>query len=194
MSKRDALKALSQRFPLPEQTGEVITSLLNKGDRELVIVTGALVESCLERAIIRHLNLSNPDLIGQLFKNRGPMSDFHSKILVAQALGFLTMPSLALEMKLVKNVRNAFAHSILPIDFVTKEVIDEIEASDLARQARVHFVETVQSYDAEEAIIARVLASLGPRDSYLSIVRITCSLRYRRPNSMIRDTTSRSLL
>lgn len=53
MTKRDALKALSRRFPLPEEVDRHIDDLETKNDREIAIMGGSLVEACFERALIK---------------------------------------------------------------------------------------------------------------------------------------------
>lgn len=45
-----------------------------------------------------------------MFENRGPLADFNSKILVAEAFGVITGP-MAAELQMVRAVRNAFAHA-----------------------------------------------------------------------------------
>ena len=81
MSARDALKALSSRYPLPDRIAAVLQGMEDKGDRETVIVTGALTEPCLQRSLMEKLELNDNNLIGHLFKNRGPLTEFHNKIL-----------------------------------------------------------------------------------------------------------------
>ena len=80
-------------------------------------ITGsAIAEASLERLLVSKFQNRDANLIGQLFKNRGPLMDLHSKILIAHAFGLITAP-MAEEFHSVKAIRNAFAHSKMPLDF-----------------------------------------------------------------------------
>ena len=66
-------------------------------------------------------------MIGQIFLNRGPLSDFHSKILVANAFGIITNPA-AEDMHSLKTIRNTFAHAKVPISFDHELVEREVNS------------------------------------------------------------------
>lgn len=108
MSKRDALRALSKKFPTPQEVKSILDDLRNEPDRVVAIVAAALSEFFLERAIISHLKSKEPSLVGELFNNRGPMAEFHSKILIAQAFGVISANH-AKEYHRIKVIRNVFA-------------------------------------------------------------------------------------
>ncbi len=89
MSKRDPLKQLIKKFPAPEDLRKIIEGLAEESDRSAAIVAASILEGLLERVIIHRLKNKDTNLIGQLFSNRGPLSDFHSKILIASAFGII---------------------------------------------------------------------------------------------------------
>ena len=126
MSKRDALRALSKKFPTPEEVKSIFKGMNDTPDREAAIVAAALAESFLEQSIIRHLKCKQPNLIGDLFQARGPLAEFHSKILIAQAFGVI-VSSQAEELHRIKAIRNVFAHSVMPVTFETAEVAKEVD-------------------------------------------------------------------
>jgi hypothetical protein len=90
--------------------------LRKEPDLAAVITGTALVEATLENLLKSKFRHREHNLIGQLFLNRGPPMDFHSKILVAHAFGVIS-PPLAEELHSIKSIRNAFAHSKSPLTF-----------------------------------------------------------------------------
>jgi hypothetical protein len=126
MSKKDPLRALSKKFPAPKEVKSIFGDLKDEPDRVVAIVASALAESFLERTIIAHLATSDPNLIGELFKSRGPISEFHAKILIAEAFGLIP-PNAAKEFHRIKRIRNVFAHAIISVSFETEEIAKEVD-------------------------------------------------------------------
>jgi DNA-binding MltR family transcriptional regulator len=91
------------------------------------IVGGAIIEHALERLIVSKLDKTGPELLGQLFQNRGPLADFYSKLLIAEAFGIIG-PRFAAELNSIRAVRNTFAHSKTLVTFDTPEVAKEVNA------------------------------------------------------------------
>jgi hypothetical protein len=120
MPKRDALRALSRKFPAPQEVKSILEGLDSEPDRVVAIVGSAIAESFLERAIISRLQDKSPELIGQLFNNRGTMGEFHSKILIAQAFGVIP-PFQASEFIRINAIRNVFAHASVNVTFERKK-------------------------------------------------------------------------
>jgi hypothetical protein len=132
MSTKDPLKKLMRRFPAPAELEQQLAALSQGDDRTIAIVGASILEAILERFIQRRLSFCDATLAGQLFYNRGPLSDFHGKIIVAQACGYINEP-MAKELLLVKSVRNAFAHAVVGISFDTPEVYQKVEQSIMLR-------------------------------------------------------------
>src|ERR1700737_1737902 len=93
-----------------------MVSLRNKSDTETAIVAAAICESYLEELLKVKFKHRDPNMEGRIFLNRGPLSDFDSKILIALAFAVITSP-LADEMHSIQAIRNAFAHTKVHIDF-----------------------------------------------------------------------------
>jgi DNA-binding MltR family transcriptional regulator len=127
VSNREALRKLSRRFPPPPEIKNILDALSKEEDRTAAIVGASILESALERLMIKCFIHSDSDLLGQLFQNRGPLSDFHSKIIVATAFGVIS-PNTAEELHTIKAIRNVFAHSRVPVSFATREVEREVKA------------------------------------------------------------------
>jgi hypothetical protein len=125
-SRRDPLRELSRKLPPNKETSEFLRKLHVRGDdRSLAIVGAAFLEAQLEKLLIKKLPSVDSRLEGRLFKNRGPLADFDSKILIATALGLISNNA-ASALGSIRAVRNTFAHSIVDITFDTKEVADEM--------------------------------------------------------------------
>lgn len=125
-SNRNSLRSLSRQFPGAGEVKSIINDLRKENDRTVAIVGASLVESALEHMLIASFKSKHSDLLPRLFENRGPLSDFNSKILVAQAFGVVA-ESQAEEMQRIRHIRNAFAHARVPITFDTTEVHKEVQ-------------------------------------------------------------------
>lgn len=116
MSNRAALRKLSRKFPAPPEVEKIIDSLREGTDLSIAITATAILEASLERLLIKKFKIKNKRLTGQIFLNRGPLSEFHSKILIANAFGVITS-SIAEQMHSLTAIRNTFAHAKVPISF-----------------------------------------------------------------------------
>lgn len=91
-----------------------------------VAVLGAsLVEGHLEQLLLQRFKTRDAALVEQVFQNRGPLSDFHSKILIARAFGIITY-RMAEELHSIKAIRNTFAHAKVSISFDHEPLHKEI--------------------------------------------------------------------
>lgn len=79
MSNRDALRKLSKQFPPPAEVKNIMDTLRTESDRTAAIVSASILETTLEKFLIAAMKEKNARLIGQLFENRGPLSNFSGK-------------------------------------------------------------------------------------------------------------------
>ena len=135
MSNRDALRRLSKELPVGPQIEKIMDGLRTKDDIHAAIMGVSIVEAALEQRIVSQLHKSNKYLLGCLFENHGPMSDFNSTILVAESFGIITGP-LAEELHSMRAIRNAFAHAKTPISFQDKPVEREVDKLKLLSAIR----------------------------------------------------------
>ena len=89
VAKRRTLRTLSSEVPAPETVEQVLLHLHGRQDREAAIVGASLVESALQERLLRSFDSAAGGLEQSLFEDRGPLSDFNSKILVAQAFAVI---------------------------------------------------------------------------------------------------------
>lgn len=122
MSKRNDLVALSKKLPTSSEIQTILDDLLKSSDIAAAITGAAIVEARLESVLRSRFRSKRADLPQSVFENRGPLSDFNSKILVAEAFGHVTGP-MAKELQSIRAVRNAFAHAKHPISF-NHEVVE----------------------------------------------------------------------
>jgi DNA-binding MltR family transcriptional regulator len=129
MTKTSALKKLSKRVPTPAEIEEIMKSLKGKDDIHVAIIAVSIVESTLDRLLVSRLHNRDDTFVASLFQSHGPMSDFYSKTLIAQAFGLLTTP-LAEELHVMRDIRNAFAHAKIVISFEdapVKQGVDKLK-------------------------------------------------------------------
>lgn len=84
-------------------------------DRGMALLVATNVEEALEWAISRRLFVSDEQYT-QLFGYDSPMGTFESKIRIAHALSIFGDET-AKNLYLVKTIRNAFAHTRIPMSF-----------------------------------------------------------------------------
>ncbi|MGA9215747.1 MAG: hypothetical protein WBZ54_10900 [Methylocella sp.] len=125
MSNREALRKLSRKFPAPPEIERIMHDLRSEKDISVAIVASAIAEASLEKLITEKFKTKRSELIGQIFKSGGPLVDFHSKILIANAFQIITS-NMAEELHSIKTIRNTFAHAKVPISFdhelITREI------------------------------------------------------------------------
>jgi DNA-binding MltR family transcriptional regulator len=127
-SNREALRRLGRKFPAPPEVEAIMDTLQKAGnDLSVAITATAILEATLERLLKSKFKNKSATLAGHLFLNRGPLMDFHSKILVAQAFGAITS-SMAEELHSIKAIRNVFAHAKVEVSFEHELIQREVNS------------------------------------------------------------------
>lgn len=130
MSKRNDLAALSKKLPTSAEIEAILDELRESSDIAAAVTGAAIVEARLEAVIRSRFRSARADLPARIFENRGPLSDFNSKILVAEAFGYITGP-MAQELQSVRAVRNAFAHAKHSLTFAHDVVERKVRTSPM---------------------------------------------------------------
>lgn len=153
-------------------------------DRALAIVAAVYVEDALQNAISTHLGPLSADKYDSLIftDEHAPLVGLSARIRMASALGILVEP-FRQDLTLIRNIRNAFAHSSSEITFSTKAVRDavdafittahltsaELEAGTPGREGRAKFIVTVaalcsylEKYDGRWTPSSHWRKALGP--------------------------------
>ena len=105
-----------------EEFASVATEVKDSPDRSACIVVTSMLARVLEHVILARLMIVEKDRILPLFESDGPLSTFHGNINFAFALQLIS-ETVRDDLGVIRRVRNAFAHSILPLTFKTEEVL-----------------------------------------------------------------------
>jgi hypothetical protein len=116
-AKMVAISDLSKQRPTGTQLTAYPSLLLAETDRGAALMAGALVENTLELAI-RAMIVNPGDLTGKSWFEgpNAPFSSFSAKITLGRAIGIYGA-SMGARLGIIKDIRNAFAHSSIPLDF-----------------------------------------------------------------------------
>jgi hypothetical protein len=106
-------------------------------DRATAIVLAAILEEALEIAIATHFVVAKDEYL-KLFDDRieGILSGFAAKISIGFALGIYE-EKMRSELRWIKDMRNAFAHTRESIDFNTPEIAASCESLFLPKNKRL---------------------------------------------------------
>lgn len=95
-------------------------------DRMIAIVGTTYLELGLEQAVSKHFSDRHPPSVrNRIFRGDGerpgPLGEFYGKIEVAYVLGVISEQAKE-DFHTIREIRNAFAHSMVPMDFSTEVV------------------------------------------------------------------------
>lgn len=121
---KQALRKYIGTGPSRDEIEVIFNQLCSEhNDRTLAIFGASMVERSIELSLwtkFRYLNLEERR---RLFGPEAPLSSFSSKIKIAYAME-LCDRNISKELNLIREIRNAFAHSSKLLNFETKEVVD----------------------------------------------------------------------
>ena len=107
----------------PADQDRVMQEINHGSERSVVLVIGAVIEDRLQSAIEQLLTHLTEDEKVDFFGENGPAGDFASRIKISYAMG--AIPKwMRDDINIIREIRNAFAHSQLQISFDDKEVAD----------------------------------------------------------------------
>jgi hypothetical protein len=143
-SKIDALRKLSYA-PATEDHQGAFERQMEPGTsgRGACLLIVAQMENELEAAIVSAMPKMSSDVRAEMFERDGPMATFARKISMAAALGIIG-PKTRSNFKIIRHVRNAFAHAKIPIDFETVEVARACE--------ELHMIDPTAPHSTQEYI------------------------------------------
>jgi hypothetical protein len=113
-----------------EMISGVIDELEKQSDRGAGIIAAAFIEEILELVILNRLRPLSSDKHRNLFKGNSPLSTFAAKIDIAYAIGIINDLG-HIQLHLIREVRNRFAHRIQPLDFQHPEIKQLISSNEL---------------------------------------------------------------
>jgi hypothetical protein len=168
------LKKLAEHPFDDDNFQSVIDSLRSESDRAAVIIAGSLLDdelAVLIRKVMRPLSAEDRQ---RLFGFDGPAGTFSSRILLAYALRLIDANDRQL-LNIIREMRNACAHSRMPISFETQELRDvsvllfteELRGETDSKKLRALFIFTcalllnILVGGKTEAKLAKVQAMVG---------------------------------
>jgi hypothetical protein len=105
----------------------IMLEIATQNDRGVAITAGALMEDRLEFAIQAHWPTPmSSTLHDTLFVGYGPLASFSAKIDLGHAMG-LYGPITRADLKIIKWVRNEFAHDMGPLEFTSDHIAKKVK-------------------------------------------------------------------
>ncbi|MFY7837735.1 MAG: hypothetical protein ACOVQ0_15790 [Novosphingobium sp.] len=112
-----SIQSLTREKPEMGNVKEYLKTLIEVDDRSCAIMGAALVEECLEIAIRCRIVDPGKDIADGWFRGpNAPFGSFSAKIQMGLALAIFG-PQNHGRILAIKDIRNAFAHRFLPLDF-----------------------------------------------------------------------------
>lgn len=105
-----------------EQITEFLNELKKQTDRGAALIAGAVLDEILELTILARLIEFGSERREALFDPTRPLGTLSAKIEIGYALGIYENP-FRLQLGIVRDVRNAFAHRIESIQFDHPDVV-----------------------------------------------------------------------
>lgn len=129
-SKKKTLHDLSRQMPTAAELKDLMDKIDHMDDRAAALVLAALLDNLLEMAIeVNFVALPEKNLAA-LFRNpQAPLSAFSAKIDIAYALGVYG-DDFKKQIDQLRRIRNAFAHSVIPISFEEPLISSECRKLD----------------------------------------------------------------
>lgn len=145
--KKASLHTLS-REPLRAEDHEALTEELIRGtDRSCALIGCAMVDAALVAALANRFVFHDIESFDALFYSQtAPLSNLSGRTRVAQAIGIIG-PATTARIDTIRRVRNAFAHSIRPLEFTHPDIEKEcgsLPESKLDRPGLVHSLGTIR--------------------------------------------------
>ena len=118
----EALSQLTRRAPSTIEFLEVLGELHSESERSAAIIGAAFVEDALQRALLSRMrsSLGSEDR-RRLFGANGPLSTFSGKIIIGYAT-HLIGPRTRDDLDCIREIRNAFAHTVGSLSFETSQI------------------------------------------------------------------------
>jgi hypothetical protein len=120
MGKKIKIAKRHTDLPVPHHFVALDAIKWEKSDRGTVIVATAYLDLLL-RGLLEKEMRQDEELLDTVFTNNGPLRDFSARIKLAHALNLIGTAAYA-DFNILRDIRNAFAHSAHILSFDTPNV------------------------------------------------------------------------
>ena len=124
-TKPTSLNQLSKSNVESEDVKGVLEEIQHASDRTAAIVLASWVERSLEQSIVLTLLRQDQPTVEKLIGRGGALSSFFAKTHLGFAQGLYDAATRD-NLDIIRNIRNAFAHSALQLTFQTPQVAAEV--------------------------------------------------------------------
>lgn len=160
------LRTLTTKPATPEYQEEYSKQTGDQADdRSYCLLYTAMLENELDRSIEHWLGETAEDIRKELFEGDGPMGNFSRKISLAAALDMIG-PVTRENFRLIRHVRNAFAHAKIPIKFDTSEI-----TAVCAGMQRINIFDPPEPVDQLSEAGARIRFTYVVQETMLRLAR-----------------------
>lgn len=108
--------------PLILTQGEMIALLARQSQAGSALVIAGLIDDELQKLLLSAMRTLSNKMAERLFEGYGPLKDFAAKIDIAFAFKLIDQQTHA-DLRIIKDVRNKFAHPIHYVFFNSPEII-----------------------------------------------------------------------
>ena len=148
-----SLSKLAAKFPEEGAFFDLlIDTVTDRNDRAAVLTVVSLLEGALQKSLATKFIPDEKGKLEYMFGSGAPLRDFSAKIKMGFALGVYG-PNTRADLDSIREVRNSFAHTMLPIYFNTPEVenvckriliLDQSDPRDVMKDSstRARFITT----------------------------------------------------
>ena len=132
-----SLKKFAARHPGSAELFKIMRNLVTEtNSRSTALTTGAILEGALKLAIIPKIIIPEKEGEIDLFGHQAPLRALSAKIKMGFALG-LYGPQTRADLDSIREVRNAFAHSMPLLEFSTTQVANVCARITLPERAKL---------------------------------------------------------
>jgi DNA-binding MltR family transcriptional regulator len=171
-----SLKKLIKQTPNLQELYELLGHMQSDAhDRGAALTAGAILEGALKEALVTRFDHSLKTEPDYLFSHNAPLGTFSAKIRLGRATGIFEKDA-ADDLDCIREVRNAFAHTMFRLSFTTREIttacarlkkVDRVETEVLGRPptARSRYLVSATTY-----AIALYKYSVGEGDEWIAFL------------------------
>jgi hypothetical protein len=122
------LSELSRTLPDENELREMFAALETESDRGCALIAGSLLENILATTLQSHFADCGEAFRKKLFEGAdAPLSTFSAKIKLGRALAIYDQ-QIQSSFEKIKDIRNAFAHSLKPLSFEHPSISAHVKA------------------------------------------------------------------